>query len=308
MSSLRCLCASQTAIRCVLENSTYHVLNAHCRGVEAPIINIHYPYLCLKKLTKDQKYNRKRRKDGNKDFRRVPKEGYFDGVRVTRKQITFYISNEAAERLQQMADDVGVFKWEMASRTILKGLPGIQSSGYARLRNSEAINRYDWNVLYLEPIIKRIHYRSGKADKRVTIDVTSTAWNKIHCHSTATERSMSQIFQQLCLNYKPLSKEQLEQQKLAHEEYKRNLDIRVRERAAQLVREYAKPSKFLDTGYDFIHVKGIPIEYWDDAELDEYNELMEKKFKELNRRIDESKKHNDELFGKLQSSTDESEE
>ena len=261
-----------------------------------------------KKLTKDQKYNRKRRKDGNKDFRRVPKEGYFDGVRVTRKQITFYISNEAAERLQQMADDVGVFKWEMASRIILKGLPGIQSSGYARLRKPEAINRYDWNVLYLEPVIKRIHYRSGKADKRVTIDVTSTAWNKIHCHSTVTERSMSQIFQQLCLNYKPLSKEQLEQQKLAHEEYKRNLDIRVRERAAQLAREYAKPSKFLDTGYDFIHVKGIPVEYWDDAELDEYNVLIEKKFKELNRRIDESKKHNDELFGKLQSSTDDSEE
>ena len=58
-----------------------------------------------KKLTKDQKYIRKRRKDGNKDFRRVPKEKDFDGVRVTRKQITFYISDEAAERLQQMADD-----------------------------------------------------------------------------------------------------------------------------------------------------------------------------------------------------------
>jgi len=53
-----------------------------------------------KKLTKDQSYNRKRRKDGNKDFRRVPKEGDFDGVRVTRKQIAFYISNEASERLQ----------------------------------------------------------------------------------------------------------------------------------------------------------------------------------------------------------------
>ena len=84
-----------------------------------------------------------------------------------------------------MADDVGVFKWEMASRIILKGLPGVERSGYAKLRNPEAINPYGWNVLYLEPVIKRIHYRSGKADKRVTIDVTSTAWNKIHCHSTA---------------------------------------------------------------------------------------------------------------------------
>ena len=48
-----------------------------------------------KKLTKDQKYNRKRRKDGNKDFRRVSTGKDFDGVRVTRKQIAFYISNEA---------------------------------------------------------------------------------------------------------------------------------------------------------------------------------------------------------------------
>ena len=260
-----------------------------------------------KKLTKDQKYNRKRRKDGNKDFRRVPK-GNFDGVRVTRKQIAFYISNEASERLQQMADDAGIFKWEMASRMILKGLPGIRSSGYASLRNPEAINRYEWNVLYLEPVIKKIHYRSGKADKRVTMDVTSTAWNKIHCHSTATERSMSQIFQSLCLNYKPLNKEQVEQRKLAHEEYQRNLDIRVQERAKQLAKAYSKPSKFLDIGYDFMHIKNIPIEYWDDAEIDEYCELMEKKFKELNRRIDECKKHNDELFGNLQSYADESEE
>ena len=260
-----------------------------------------------KKLTKDQKYNRKRRKDGNKDFRRVPNEGDFDGVRVTRKQIAFYISNEAAERLQQMADDAGIFKWEMASRIILKGLPGIFTSGYASPRNPEAINRYEWNVLYLEPVFKKIHYRSGKADKKVVMDITSTAWNKIHCHRTATERSMSQIFQSLCLNYKPLTKEQLERQKLAHEEYQRKLDIRVQERAKQLAKACSKPSKFLDVGYDFIHIKGIPVEYWDDAELDEYCELMEKKFKELNRRIDESKKHNDELFGKLQSSTDESE-
>ena len=71
------------------------------------------------------------------------KEG-FDGVRVTRKQITFYLSHEASERLQQMADNAGIFKWEMASRMILKGLPGILSSGYASPRNPEAINRYEW--------------------------------------------------------------------------------------------------------------------------------------------------------------------
>ena len=261
-----------------------------------------------KKLTKDQKYNRKRRKDGNKDFRRISKEGDFDGVRVTRKQITFYISNEASGRLQQMADDAGIFKWEMASRMILKGLPGIQSSGYASLRNPEAINRYEWNVLYLEPVIKRIHYRSSKADKRVTIDVTSTAWNKIHCHSTATERSMSQIFQSLCLNYKPLTKEQRETSNLAKEEYLRNQEVPKEEKTTRYYNLYKQPSKFLDVGYDLIHVKGIPVEHWDLAEFDEYCELMEKKFARLAFAQDERAKSIAEEFGKLPTSTEESEE
>jgi len=261
-----------------------------------------------KKLTKDQKYNRKRRKDGNKDFRRVLTGPIFDARRVTRKQITFYISNEAAERLQQMADDAGIFKWEMASRIILKGLPGIERSGYATLRNPEAINPYEWNVLYLEPVIKRIHYRSGKSDKRVTIDVTSTAWNKIHCHSIATERSMSQIFQQLCLNYKPLTKEQRETSNLAKEEYLRNQAVPKEEKTTRYYKPYKASSKFLDVGYDVIHVKGIPVEHWDNAELDEYCELMDKKFAKLKQDMDKRIKLNDELFGKLQLSTEESEE
>ena len=261
-----------------------------------------------KKLTKDQKYNRKRRQDGNKDFRRVPTGPIFDARRVTRKQITFYISNEAAERLQQMANDAGIFKWEMASRIILKGLPGIERSGYATLRNPEAINPYEWNVLYLEPVIKRIHYRSGKADKRVTIDVTSTAWNKIHCHSTATERSMSQIFQSLCLNYKPLTKEQRETSNLAKEEYLRNQEVPKEEKTTRYYKPYKQPSKFLDVGYDLIHVKGIPVEHWDSAEFDEYCELMEKKFARLAFAQDERAKSNAEEFGKHPTSTEESEE
>ena len=170
----------------------------------------------------------------------------------------------------------------MASRMILKGLPGILSSGYASLRNPEAINQYEWNVLYLESVFKKIHYRSGKADKRVTIDVTSTAWNKIHCHSTATERSMSQIFQSLCLNYKPLTKEQRDKSNLAKEEYLRNQEVPKDEKTSRYYKPYEQQSKFLDVGWDSIHVKCIPIEHWDGAEFDEYCELMDKKLPNSN--------------------------
>ena len=254
-----------------------------------------------KKLTKHQRYNRKRRKDGNRDFRKVTKDGKPDGVRVTRKQITFYISNEAAERLQQMTRDAEIHKWEMASRMILKALPGILTSGYATPRSQGAIDRYKWNVLFLEPIIKRIQYRSGKAEKKVTMDITSTAWNKIHCHSTATERSMSQIFHTLCLNYKPLTPEQKEQRKLAREEYLRNEELAVEQRTSRYYEPYKQPSKFLDVGSDIIHIKGIQIEHWDEAELEEYCELMEKKMAKLKSRNEERQRLDDELFGKLKS-------
>lgn len=251
-----------------------------------------------KKLTKHQRYNRKRRQDGNRNFRKVTKDGKPDGVRVTRKQITFYISNEAAERLNQMARNAEIHKWEMASRMILKALPGILGSGYARLRSQEAIDRYEWNVHYLEPIIKRIQYRSGKAEKRLTMDITSTAWNKIHCHSTATERSMSQIFQSLCLNYKPLTPEQREQKKLAREEYLRNEELPLEQRTSRYYKPYEQPSKFLDVGYDFIHAKGITIEYWDEEEIEEYCVLMEQKMAKLKDREEERQKRYDELIGK----------
>mgnify|MGYP004348979147 FL=1 len=197
-----------------------------------------------------------------------------------------------------MARNAEIHKWEMASRMILKALPGILSAGHAEMRSPEAIDRYKWNSLYLEPIIKRIKYRSGKAEKRLTMDITSTAWNKIHCHSTATERSMSQIFQSLCLNYKALTPEQREQKKLAREEYLRNEGLPLEQRTSRYYKPYEQPSKFLDVGYEFIHAKGIPIEYWVEKETEEFCELMEQKMTKLKNREKEHEKRYDELFGK----------
>ena len=140
------------------------------------------------------------------------------------------------------------------------------------------------------------------------MDVASTAWNKIHCHSTATERSMSQIFQWLCLNYKPLTKEQRETSNLAKEEYLRNQEVPKEDKTTRYYKPYKTPSKFLDVGYDLIHAKGIPVEHWDDAEFAEYCKLMEKKFAKFKLYDDERAKRIDAAFGKLQSSTYESEE
>ena len=71
-----------------------------------------------KKLTKDQKYNQKPRKEGQKDFKRVPREGKTASVRVTRRALCVRVSTEAAERLKTMADDAGLHQWQMANAIV----------------------------------------------------------------------------------------------------------------------------------------------------------------------------------------------
>ena len=70
---------------------------------------------------------------------------------------------------------------------------------------------------------------------------------------------MSQIFQSLCLNYKPLTKEHRETSNLAKEEYLRNQEVPKEQKTTRYYKTYEQPSKFLDVGYDLIHVKGIPL-------------------------------------------------
>ena len=110
------------------------------------------------------------------------------------------------------------------------------------------------------------------------------------------------------LNYKPLTKEQRETSNLAKEEYLRNQEVPHEEKTTRYYKPYEAPSKFLDVGYDVIHVKGIPVEHWDDAEFAEYCKLMEKKFARLTFAQDERANSIRDEFGKLQSSTDETEE
>ena len=58
----------------------------------------------MQKQTKDQKHYRKLKEDGQKDFRKVERDNSpYSGIRVTKKQITFRVSQEAADRLKALA-------------------------------------------------------------------------------------------------------------------------------------------------------------------------------------------------------------
>lgn len=227
-----------------------------------------------KKLTKHQRYYRKKKKDAEKDFRKVPKEDSLDGQRVTRKATNFRVSTEAAERFKQMAKDVGITQWQMATRMIHHGLPGIQASGYGSYDSLKV--KYEWNEQYLNPTTKKIRYKGAKGDVQLNLSITTTMWKKLECHSNATMRSKSRIFQDLCLSYKPLSPERLRKasDKYAEEKAQSNSRTPLSEEQLKRWREM-KDSNFQQVGGGFyIHKKDLPVEYWDDAEHEEYERLM----------------------------------
>ena len=227
-----------------------------------------------KKPTKHQRQYRKRKKESKRDFVRVNKDGPWDGVRVTRRRLKVWISQEAYDRLRCLADQAGIHNWEMLSRIILKALPR-----YASFTDSSSpLKRYSWNESLLNPIERTVRYKGSKGEKQLSYDITSTAWKKLECHKTTLQQSKSRIVQSLILNYKPLTPEQLERQR-----WLRECDARERDEWIETTRTYkeAKPSHLLNTGGGvIIHKKGIPMEYWDAAEWLQYSELMTKHFEE----------------------------
>lgn len=229
------------------------------------------------KLTKDQKYYRKKKKEAEKDFIRLPKEGNKTGRQGTRKAICLRVSLAAAERFKQMAKDAGINQWQMASRIIDKGLPGIQTLGLAYYNYER--QKWVWNEQLLNPP-SRLRYKSDKGEVQLNMDITKTMWNKLHCYSHQVQRSKSRIFEELCRDYTPMTKEQRERQKTKRDEYKQYWDDWHRNRGV-VDAVSQKPSKFIDTGSEIIHSKGIPPEYWDDAEFAEYEELSLKLIESL---------------------------
>ena len=220
-----------------------------------------------KKLTKDQKYNRKLRKEGQKDFKRVSREGKEASMRVTRRALCVRVSTETAERLKTMADDASVHLWQMATRIIHQGIPGSDyDSGYKVFNPSTG--KYESHE---HDDSKPSRYKGETGDVQLNLRINSTAWNKLHAYSNHAKvrQSKARVFQRLVLEHKPLTKQQRDKQNKTRQEE--------REYYAEwngVAKQPAKKHKFKIDNYQIIHVKGIPIELWDDAEWEEYERLQ----------------------------------
>ena len=177
----------------------------------------------MRKLTKDQRYYRKKLKDARRDIRKTTREDGTFGVRVTRRALSVKISSEAFQRLVEMSDEVGIKRWEMLTRMINLGLPG-----YASLSTSHALTaRYEWSTRLLagyDPDSEyemeldgrkvktyekaKIKYKGTTGDKQITYDITSTAWKTLQCHKTATGKSKARLIQSIIPNSQIQTKNQ----------------------------------------------------------------------------------------------------
>ena len=253
----------------------------------------------MQKQTKDQKHYRKLKEDGQKDFRKVERDNSaYPGIRITKKQITFRVSQEAANRLKVLADQAKVTQWEMVSRIILKGFPGIVNAGWAN-HGDLPTRRYEWDWSLIYGTGAKVKYKGSTGDKQLNMRITSTAWNKIHCARTALGKSMSRLMQDLLLHYKPLTPEQLAKQR-QYQQQRAGANYGVKAQSHQDPEYKPKSDKFLDVGDRFIHVKEIPIEKWDPEEYEEWVQLMLRKYeRQLAKAVAEGKSDKAEHLQRL---------
>lgn len=244
----------------------------------------------MKKLTKDQKYYRKLKKDGKKDIRYTdkPEKGkFFRHVRVTRKPLSVRVKLAAYEKLEDLSKVLNLAKWEVLTRILLFKLPS-----YASLSDSESpCIRYDW----LTPEdAEKIQYKGSTGEKQLTYYITSTAWKKLDIHKKLVGMSKARIVQSLILDYKPTSQATLDRAKKAREKDKEKRDAyKALSKGVKTENKFSKDhpknsTKHLWINSDLIicHKKGFSTEMWDDEEWEEWDILVPIAEKMMKERIE----------------------
>ncbi len=167
----------------------------------------------MNKLSKHQRYYRKRKKESERDFKTVQRDDGKTGVQVTKRQLCVRVNKEAAERLKEEAEKRQITQQGMLSWMVLKGLPS-QSQGARRV----GTDGYDWpvNLMNSEDVSKKNKGSTGI--KQLNLAITSTAWNKLHCFSNSIGLSKARIVQDLIIHYTFTSSENLEKQRQRREE------------------------------------------------------------------------------------------
>ena len=167
----------------------------------------------MNELTKGQKDYKRRKQQGLKDARLVEREDGKKVPRITKRQLCVRVSQEAADRLSVEAEKRELTKQEMLTWFLVQGLPkySTHSSGFS-------VCDHDWPEHLLNPEERTVRYKGNTGTVQLNLAVSSTAWNKLECHKTATGLSKARIVQTLILNHKFLTEEQRERQRKYRDE------------------------------------------------------------------------------------------
>ena len=240
----------------------------------------------MKKLTKDQRYYRKKKKESERDIVKLPRE--YDGdrfkpLKVSRREICIRVSLEAFEKLTAMSQGESVKRWEMLSRILTYKIPNKKGYWYTKHPNSsDGISDGSWELFNMDTP-EKIKYKGTKSSAQINCDITSTASNKLHALHLETRYSKARIVQRMILDYELPTEAIKQARKKYHEQIREIKDSwdTERERQGEIVN--SKRSKFIDIGMEYIHVNSKPMEQWDDEENEEYDLLIEKKLSQMSK-------------------------
>jgi hypothetical protein len=177
-------------------------------------------------LTAKQKEYRKLKAEGKHDRKFVVRE---DGKRVkvvARRKICVRVSETAYQRLTREAEQLGMSQQDLLTRMLLKGLPRYSSL------SSTFGETHVWRKELLYPNSQPCRYKKG-GEKQLNLFISSTAWNKLHSHKTATKLSKARIVDAVIRLYRFLTPE----------EAQRHRDYLMRNK-----REFEEWTKFRDSG------------------------------------------------------------
>jgi len=223
----------------------------------------------MKKLTKYQKFYRKKKQDGEKDFRQENKEDGTRCIRVKRETINVSISQAAFDRLLELSESEKLSRWKMLTRIIITQIP----MNANLTTGSSPTARYDWDKSLLTPTDKNTSCIATEGERQVTYQITRTAFKKLESHKNAIAQSKARIVQSLILNYKTTTQEQRDKQN-AYIKASRKNHYQITKAIA--LDESVSPvnrRKFFKQDGLILHVKGLPPEKWDDDELDEFESM-----------------------------------
>ena len=185
----------------------------------------------MNKLTRGQKDYRRRKKEVEMDEKLVTREDGKVISKVAKRQLCVRVNEQAATRLKEEGVLRGLTQGDMLTWMLIHGIPRYSSVG--------DINYHNWPPELLNPNERTVKYKGNKGHKQLNLGISTTAYNKLECHKTATGLSKARIVQTLILNYKFLSQQQLDK----HREYRATREERYEiQRIQHLENFYKKPT------------------------------------------------------------------